>query len=353
MNASYFIFQRLIVESSLQTKEFSLFYMILTTQPWPLCAYCNHEFDIGPRSLTWLLLILNQRCTVLCLQGLITGYVTHRVGALWPWSFTCCHIPYYEFWPKDSKAGLYSKSFHRKINGYFQPSLFFLHCTLWVNNFWAICYFFYWNIANVHCLNWWQGRGGGAISRFSSFIYDCTSHSDDIIHLWTQAEVCLWVCLQQYSNTRILPRRESVVVCVHLDECIVECPLTMSLRLVGVQLRSKGHIPQFLSCWYTAGSIIKGRRMSGWQRGHFSQPCFLWALGESWTAYFLFPVWISHLHGKIFLVCLDFHCVDNIKGSGMGCGKRECALWLSACFDVCMTALVSGWCRRVHPLSDS
>lgn len=57
---------------------------------------------------------------------------------------------------------------------------------------------------------------------------------------------------------------------------------------------------------------------------------------------FLFPVWISHLHGKIFLVCLDFHCVDNIKGSGMGCGKRECAVCLSACFDVCLTALVSG-----------
>lgn len=57
---------------------------------------------------------------------------------------------------------------------------------------------------------------------------------------------------------------------------------------------------------------------------------------------FLFPVWISHLHGKIFLVCLDFHCVDNIKGSGMGCGKREYAVCLSACFDVCLTTLVSG-----------
>lgn len=66
---------------------------------------------------------------------------------------------------------------------------------------------------------------------------------------------------------------------------------------------------------------------------------------------FLFPVWISHLHGKIFLVCLDFHCVDNIKGSGMGCGKRECAVCLSACFDVYLTALVSGWCQWIHKLN--
>ena len=45
-------------------------------------------------------------------------------------------------------------------------------------------------------------------------------------------------------------------------------------------------------------------------------------------------VWISHLHGKIFLVCLGFHCVDNIKDSGIGCGRRECAVRLSACLGV-------------------
>lgn len=64
-----------------------------------------------------------------------------------------------------------------------------------------------------------------------------------------------------------------------------------------------------------------------------------------------FPVWISYLHGKIFLVCLDFHCVDNIKGAGMGCGKRECAVFLSACFDVCLTALVRGWCQWIHKVN--
>lgn len=71
---------------------------------------------------------------------------------------------------------------------------------------------------------------------------------------------------------------------------------------------------------------------------------------------FLFSCMVFTFAWKIFLVCLDFHCVDNIKGSGMGCGKRECAVWLSACFDVSLTAVVSGWshymCKvKGHPLS--
>lgn len=67
---------------------------------------------------------------------------------------------------------------------------------------------------------------------------------------------------------------------------------------------------------------------------------------------FLFPVWISHLHGKIFLVCLDFHCVDNIKGSGMGCGKKGvCSLPKCMFLMSLQQQSVSGWCQYMHKVN--
>lgn len=138
---------------------------------------------------------------------------------------------------------------------------------------------------------------------------------------------------------------------------ICEPRLTTFQRWAWVQLGWRGHILQYLSSWCTAGSIIERQKVvrPAMQALHR----VLFSLGTRWIlncVFFFFPVWFSHLHGKIFLVCLDFHCVDNIKGSGMGCGKRECAVWLSACFDVCLTAVVSGWCHYMckvkgHPLS--
>ena len=137
------------------------------------------------------------------------------------------------------------------------------------------------------------------------------------------------------------------------DYCFVrQLPLTMILRWGWVQRRSRGHILQYLSSWCTAGSIIERQDIVGLAAQALYRVLF--SLGAWWILnciFFLFPVWISHLHGKIFLVCLDFHCVDNIKGSGMGCGKRECAVCLSACFDVCSTALVSGWCQYTHKVN--
>ena len=140
------------------------------------------------------------------------------------------------------------------------------------------------------------------------------------------------------------------------------CPSTQTdhnseVRLGSAQIK-RSHPSVFVKliyCWqhnWKAGGCRVG------SAGTLQSVVFFGRMVNLELHIFLFPVWISHLHGKIFLVCLDFHCVDNIKGSGMGCGKRECAVCLSACFYVCLTALVSGWCQYIHkvnghPLSDS
>lgn len=113
-----------------------------------------------------------------------------------------------------------------------------------------------------------------------------------------------------------------------------ELRLTTIQRWAWVQLGWRGHILQYLSSWCTTGSVI--------ERQEIVRPAVqalhtvLFSLGAWWIlncVFFFFPVWFSHLHGKIFLVCLDFHCVDNIKGSGMGCGEKgvcslvKCMFW--------------------------
>lgn len=131
--------------------------------------------------------------------------------------------------------------------------------------------------------------------------------------------------------------------------------LTTIQRLAWVQLRVRGHILQYLSCWCSAGSVIERQEVVGAGSASTSQRIvFFGRVMNLQLHIFRLPVWISHLHGGTFLVCLDFHCGQH-KGIWDGMWEQwGCA----ACFGVCLTASVCGWCRvfvhevNGHPLPD-
>lgn len=138
------------------------------------------------------------------------------------------------------------------------------------------------------------------------------------------------------------------LVCSGSHSYVCQPRLTTIQRLAWVQLRARGHILQYLSCWCSAGSVIERQEVVGaGSASTLQRIVFFGRVMNLQLHIFRLPVWISHLHGGTFLVCLDFHCGQH-KGLWDGMWEQGgCA----ACFGVCLTASVSGWCRFVHEVN--